>query len=164
MLFDSLLNRLGYRKIVKSPTYSEFVKKKEDRVEYLKTLAVPLIKKIVDDFVNNGEFVSSIIRHIYLYRDMQVEFAFHGWGCLEKKGYEYEFADRRDTLRFSVHERYQLYKFDYAAVFYEELAKSLNRYELTVKLNEQYGEHYIVPLNEDTDKRAMHCLGAMAVS
>lgn len=164
MLFDSLLNRLGYRKVVKSPTYSEFVKKKEDRVEYLKTLAVPLIKKIVDDFVNNGEYINSIIKHIYRHRTMQVEFAFHDWGCLDKKGYEYEFTDRSFSVSFSVHERYQLYGFDYSAVFYEELSKSLSRYELTVKLNEEYGKHYIVPLNEDTDKRAKLCLNAMAVS
>ena len=164
MLFDSLLNRLGYRKYVKSPTYSEFVKKKEDRVEYLKTLAVPLIKKIVDDFANNGEYISSIINHIYRYRAMQVEFAFHDWGCLDENGYEYEFNDSRCSIRFSVHSRYQLYDFDYAAVFFEELSKSLSRYELTVKFDEEHGDCDIVPLNDDTDKRAKRCLDAMAVS
>lgn len=164
MLFDSLLNRLGYRKIVKSPTYSEFVKKKEDRVEYLKNMAVPFIKKIVDDFANNGEYISSIIKHIYRYRNMQVEFAFRDWGCIEKKGYEYEFIDVRCSLRFSVHKRYQLYDFDYVSVFYDELEKSLKRYELTVEKDEEWGKYCIVPLNKETDERAKHCQKVMAVS
>lgn len=163
MLFDSLLNLLGYRKIVKAPSYSEFVKKKEDRVEYLKNIAVPLIKKVVDDFANNGEYISSIIKHIYRYRELEVTFIFEDWCCLDKKGYEYEFVNGR-IIRFAVHKKYMLYKFDYASVFYEELSKALARYELTVKKEDSHGDWYIVPLNEETDKKALWCQNAMAVS
>lgn len=162
MLFDWLLDILGYRKIVKAPSYSEFVKKKEERVEYLNKLAVPLLKKIVDDFINNGEYIRSIIQHIYHYREMEVTFSFQDWAILDKTGYEYTFS--QGTLRFTVHKRYQVYDFDYVSVFYKELAEGLTRYELTVNRDDDYGEWNIVPLNKETDEKAVWCNKAMAVS
>ncbi len=162
MLFDWLLDILGYRKIVKAPSYSEFVKKKEKRVEYLNKLAVPLLKKIVDDFINNGEYIRSIIKNIYYYREMEVRFSFQDWGIIDKKGYEYDFVEGR--LRFTVHKRYMLHDFDYVSIFYTELAKALTRYELTVKKDDEYGEWNIVPLNKETDEKAVWCTKAMAIS
>lgn len=162
MLFEWLLEKFGYRKVIKAPTYSQYVNKKLERVEYLRNMAKPLIQSGVRDFISNGEYISNLIKYLYSNFTMKVNFSFNNWNSLESKGYEYEF--NYDVLQFTFHKKYKVNDIDYKSIFIEELKNGLKQYELTIIHNEQYGNFYIIPENKKTLEDAEYCNKIMVVS
>lgn len=161
-MFKWFLEKFGYRKIIKAPTYSEYVNKKMERVEYLRNMARPLMQCGVKELINDGHYISEIVKYLYSYNKLEVSFEFNDWDSIKAKGYEYEFT--RYDLSFTFHKKYKVNDIDYRTMFFEELKNGLKQYELTIQYNKDRGNYYIIPENKEMQENADYCNKIMAVS
>lgn len=152
MIFETILNLLGYYKKQKVPTFHEFVETKQKKVDYIRTQIEPVIRACVESFINDGVIFREVMTRVYNNRNSLCGFDFYYTrfeGDDKNKKYKYELCPCE--LRFKINKKYRLRDFDHYQTERKIMDELLKPYGLKTE------EGFITVINEEDKNKALYC-------